>query len=71
MRLIKCYVLFVLQVDSRILRAVAIEHPKDADVAVEVVLLEVIPHLPEQSHTDSSSNKGKSSLSLSEGNKLT
>ncbi|KVI03936.1 hypothetical protein Ccrd_017743 [Cynara cardunculus var. scolymus] len=50
------------QVDSRILRAVAIEHPKDADVAVEVVLAEVIPRLSEQSRT----NKGKSSLSLSE-----
>ncbi|KAI3668206.1 hypothetical protein L6452_43283 [Arctium lappa] len=54
------------QVDSRILRAVAIEHSKDADVAVEVVLVEVIPRLPEQSLTVSSPNKGKSSLGLSE-----
>lgn len=53
-------------VDSRILRAVAIEHSKDADVAVEVVLVEVIPRLSEQSPTVSSSNKGKSSLSFSE-----
>ncbi|KAM3382432.1 hypothetical protein P3S68_008006 [Capsicum galapagoense] len=33
------------EVDSRILRAVAIEHCKDADTAVEVVLSEVIPCL--------------------------
>lgn len=33
------------QVDARMLRAVAIEHPKDADAAVEVVLVEVIPYL--------------------------
>lgn len=43
------------QVDSRLLRAVAIEHPKDADVAVEVVLVEVIPHLSEHSQTQSQS----------------
>lgn len=54
------------QVDSRILRAVAIEHSKDADVAVEVVLVEVIPRLSEQSLTDSSSNKSKGSFNLSE-----
>lgn len=33
------------EVDSRVLRAVAIEHCKDADTAVEVVLSEVIPYL--------------------------
>ncbi|XP_052211275.1 uncharacterized protein LOC127814078 [Diospyros lotus] len=33
------------QVDTRMLRAVAIENPKDADAAVEVVLVEVIPYL--------------------------
>lgn len=31
------------QVDSRLLRAVAIEHSKDADMAAEVVLTEIIP----------------------------
>ncbi|XP_052731393.1 uncharacterized protein LOC108326530 isoform X10 [Vigna angularis] len=31
------------QVDARILRAVAIEHPKDADLAAGIVLAEVIP----------------------------
>jgi hypothetical protein len=33
------------QVDSRLLRAVAIEHPKDADMAAEVVLTEIMPSL--------------------------
>ncbi|CDP03603.1 unnamed protein product [Coffea canephora] len=37
------------EVDSRALRAVAIEHQKDADSAVEVVLAEVIPFLTERS----------------------
>ncbi|KAI4301283.1 hypothetical protein L6164_034576 [Bauhinia variegata] len=31
------------QVDTRLLRAVAIEHPKDADMAAGIVLAEVIP----------------------------
>lgn len=54
------------QVDSRILRAVAIEHSKDADVAVEVVLTEVIPHLPKQSKTVTSFNKTDNSPSYNE-----
>nr|KYP31157.1 hypothetical protein KK1_048797 [Cajanus cajan] len=33
------------QVDARLLRAVAIEHPKDADIAVGIVLAEVIPFI--------------------------
>ncbi|CAJ1969219.1 unnamed protein product [Sphenostylis stenocarpa] len=33
------------QVDARLLRAVAIEHPKDADLAAGVVLAEVIPFI--------------------------
>nr|GMD22135.1 rab11 family-interacting protein 3 isoform X2 [Ipomoea batatas] len=37
------------EVDSRVLRAVAIEHCKDPDAAVEVVLTEVIPFLTERS----------------------
>nr|XP_043609313.1 cell surface antigen I/II-like [Erigeron canadensis] len=54
------------QVDSRILRAVAIEHSKDADTAVEVVLVEIIPSLSEQSFAVRSSNTSTSSLSLTE-----
>ncbi|KAJ8543181.1 hypothetical protein K7X08_005704 [Anisodus acutangulus] len=41
------------EVDSRILRAVAIEHCKDADTAVEVVLSEVIPCLTKLPSTSS------------------
>ncbi|RDX84016.1 hypothetical protein CR513_34994, partial [Mucuna pruriens] len=33
------------QVDGRLLRAVAIEHPKDADLAAGIVLAEVIPFM--------------------------
>lgn len=40
-----CTPWYVLQVDSRILRAVAIENSKDADVAVGVVLSEIMPSL--------------------------
>lgn len=54
------------QVDSRILRAVAIEHSKDADVAVEVVIDEVLPHLREQPTAVSSSNNCMSSPGLFE-----
>ncbi|KAA8550891.1 hypothetical protein F0562_002575 [Nyssa sinensis] len=45
------------QVDARILRAVAIEHSKDADAAVEAVLVEVVPYLSKQSMAPSSSNE--------------
>ncbi|XP_076917814.1 uncharacterized protein LOC143578012 [Bidens hawaiensis] len=55
------------QVDSRILKAVAIEHSKDADIAVEVVLLEVIPNLPKKPSTVGSSSNSKSSLGVYEG----
>ncbi|XP_042488894.1 uncharacterized protein LOC122069028 [Macadamia integrifolia] len=34
------------QVDIRVLKAVAIEHPKDPDAAVECILSEVLPCLP-------------------------
>uniref|UniRef100_A0A2P2LLJ0 CUE domain-containing protein n=1 Tax=Rhizophora mucronata TaxID=61149 RepID=A0A2P2LLJ0_RHIMU len=37
------------QVDSRLLRAFAIEHSKDPDVAVEIVLSEVLPYLSKHS----------------------
>ena len=38
------------QVVSRILRAVAIEHPKDADQAAEIVLTEIIPFIPKSNN---------------------
>ena len=63
---------YFLQIDSRLLRAVAIEHPKDADIAVEVVIEEVIPNLSQhsqsQSSTSSYSNKIDNSPSHSKGN---
>ncbi|KAK6120091.1 hypothetical protein DH2020_046221 [Rehmannia glutinosa] len=37
------------QIDARVLRAVAIEHSKDADAAVEAVLVEIIPFFTERS----------------------
>lgn len=50
------------QVDSRILRAVAIENSKDADVAVGVVLSEVMPSLSVKSAKVATSlNQGPSS----------
>ncbi|KAK9057285.1 hypothetical protein SSX86_022120 [Deinandra increscens subsp. villosa] len=55
------------QVDSRVLKAVAIEHSKDADAAVEVVLVEIIPNLPQKPPTVGSSSTSKSSLSFFEG----
>lgn len=45
----KCLTDVFPQVDARILKAVAIEHSKDADVAAEVVLSEVIPSLSRHS----------------------
>lgn len=43
------YFIFWQQIDARALRAVAIEHSKDADAAVEAVLLEIIPFFSERS----------------------
>ncbi|CAI9761428.1 unnamed protein product [Fraxinus pennsylvanica] len=37
------------QIDSRVLRAVAIEHSKDADAAIDAVLEEIIPFFTERS----------------------
>ncbi|CAA2995941.1 uncharacterized protein LOC111369878 [Olea europaea subsp. europaea] len=37
------------QVDSRVLRAVAIEHSNDADTAIDAVLVEIIPFFTEKS----------------------
>lgn len=50
------------QVDPRILRAVAIENSKDADVAVSVVLAEVLPSLSGIGSGGCSFNQGSSLL---------
>ncbi|XP_056859444.1 uncharacterized protein LOC130508171 isoform X1 [Raphanus sativus] len=49
------------QIDARMLRAVAIEHPKDADEAAAVVLSEILPSLPPLS--THSRNKASPSVS--------
>lgn len=61
-----------LQIDARILRAVAIEHPKDADEAAAVVLSEIVPSLPSNlSHyLNQSLNKSSGSISAREGTSL-
>ncbi|KAJ1405117.1 hypothetical protein SESBI_26059 [Sesbania bispinosa] len=41
----KCLQEIFPQVDSRLLRAVAIEHPKDADTAAGIILTEIIPSM--------------------------
>ncbi|KAL2540604.1 hypothetical protein Adt_01582 [Abeliophyllum distichum] len=48
------------QIDSRALRAVAIEHSNDADAAVEAVLVEIIPIFTERSRQSSSSSEIRS-----------
>ncbi|KAI3676507.1 hypothetical protein L1987_86117 [Smallanthus sonchifolius] len=58
------------QVDSRLLKAVSLEHYKDADAAVEVVLVEIIPSFPDQPLTNGSSSNSQSSLgSFDDGGK--
>ncbi|KAI3742727.1 hypothetical protein L1987_60421 [Smallanthus sonchifolius] len=58
------------QVDSRLLKAVSLEHSKDADAAVEVVLVEIIPFLPDQPLSNGSSSNSLSSLgSFDDGGK--
>ncbi|GKB14031.1 stress response protein NST1 [Tanacetum coccineum] len=54
------------QVDSRLLRAYAIEHAKDVDVAVEAVLAEIIPTLPAEPAKVSSPKNSESTLKISE-----
>lgn len=51
-----------LQVDDRILKAVAIEHSKDADAAVEFILSEVISHEAIPSISMSNGDNGPSGL---------
>ncbi|KAJ4727514.1 nuclear mitotic apparatus protein 1-like isoform X1 [Melia azedarach] len=53
------------QIDARLLKAVAIEHSKDADAAANVVLTEILPHWSKQASpldqsSSSSSPKGQS-----------
>ncbi|WCJ21499.1 hypothetical protein M5689_003646 [Euphorbia peplus] len=55
------------QVDSRLLKAVAIEHPKHVESAVEVLISEVLPYFPQKSETDSPPQKDSSSGSISSG----
>ncbi|GKE12296.1 hypothetical protein Tco_1415847, partial [Tanacetum coccineum] len=55
------------KVDSCLLKACAIEHSKDEDVAVEVVLDEIIPNLPAETRKVSSPKNGKSTLKIYEG----
>lgn len=57
--------MFPLQIDARMLRAVAIEHPKDADEAAAVVLSEILPSLPPLS--THSRNKASPSVSARQG----
>ncbi|CAI9774352.1 unnamed protein product [Fraxinus pennsylvanica] len=47
------------QIDSRVLRAVAIEHSNDADAAVEAVLVEIIPLFTERSRQTNSSGENR------------
>lgn len=48
------------QVDSRILKAVAIENSKDVDAAAEIVLSEILPYLSKQIMAASSSSQTQS-----------
>ncbi|KAK8650711.1 hypothetical protein V6N13_140338 [Hibiscus sabdariffa] len=48
------------QVDSRILKAVAIENSKDVDAAAEIVLTEIIPSLSKRTVVASSSSQNQS-----------
>ncbi|ESQ36601.1 hypothetical protein EUTSA_v10007330mg [Eutrema salsugineum] len=54
------------QIDARILRAVAIEHPKDADEAAAVVLSEIVPSLPSNLSNNVTESWNKLSGSISE-----
>ncbi|KAI6695607.1 hypothetical protein NL676_023317 [Syzygium grande] len=54
------------QLDVRLLKAVAIEHPKDADAAVEVILSEVLPHMVQKAKITDSRSENMSSLGQSD-----
>lgn len=44
----------LVQVDARLLKAVAIEHSQDADAAVEFVLSDVLPFMSQQPESSGS-----------------
>ncbi|KAK8718042.1 hypothetical protein V6N13_045291 [Hibiscus sabdariffa] len=48
------------QVDSRILKAVAIENSKDVDAAAEIVLSEILPYMPNKTVAASSTSQKRS-----------
>lgn len=51
------FLFYSAQVDTRILKAVAIEHSKDADAAAECILSEVLPFMTRQFSAHSSSHE--------------
>ncbi|KDO68793.1 hypothetical protein CISIN_1g004517mg [Citrus sinensis] len=61
----RCLMEMFPQIDTRLLKAVAIEHSKDADAAATIVLTEILPYWSEKSLTSSSviSNRTASSTS--------
>ncbi|TYH59587.1 hypothetical protein ES332_D08G232400v1 [Gossypium tomentosum] len=58
-KVFQCLLVFP-QVDSRILKAVAIENSKDVDAAAEIVLSEIIPYLSKRTVVASSSLQNQS-----------
>ncbi|TYI49001.1 hypothetical protein E1A91_D12G005500v1 [Gossypium mustelinum] len=56
----KCLMDIFPQVDSRILKAVAIENSKDVDAAAEIVLCEILPYLSKRIVAGSSSLRNRS-----------
>ncbi|EOX94824.1 Uncharacterized protein TCM_004437 [Theobroma cacao] len=56
----QCLMNIFPQVDSRILKAVAIENSKDVDAAAEIVLSEILPYLSKQIMAASSSSQTQS-----------
>lgn len=64
------FLLYVLQIDARILKAVAIEHSKDVDEAVNDILTEVLPLLTGESVTPANTTGNQNSEGLSNGGPL-
>ncbi|XP_012476193.1 uncharacterized protein LOC105792253 isoform X2 [Gossypium raimondii] len=59
-KVFQCLLDIFPQVDSRILKAVAIENSKDVDAAAEIVLSEIIPYLSKRTAVASSSLQNQS-----------
>ncbi|TYG58575.1 hypothetical protein ES288_D08G234200v1 [Gossypium darwinii] len=59
-KVFQCLLDIFPQVDSRILKAVAIENSKDVDAAAEIVLSEIIPYLSKRTVVASSSLQNQS-----------